>query len=203
MARDISVREIRSHKPFLPGEPQLFTLLQHHFVVGGQHLILEQPPQIAVFPGLLEFELVGWNIRLPYDRKDQIGRELVRKFLNLYTKAARIDLNEQEEAEWAEISKRVNYRRFSLERTIPVYAEGILVERKVDHCRIEWHDGAKETLTGTLAEAMSILEPGERFTAFAKFGDGNALTEISNVAPAPAISDDGDRMWREWPVRRS
>lgn len=204
IARDSAVREIRSHVPFSPNEPQMFTLLQRHFVAGGQHLILDEPPQIAVFPGLLEFELVGWNIRLPYDRKAEIGRQLVRKFLDLYAKAARVALNEQEEAEWVEISKRVDYRRFSLDRTVPVYAEGTLLDGNGTSCRVKWHDGTIEKLTGALANAMSVLEPGERFTALARFGEGNALLEVRNVTPARAVTgDDGERMWREWPVRQS
>ena len=204
IARDSAVREIRSHVRFSPNEPQMFTLLQRHFVAGGQHLILDESPQIAVFPGLLEFELVGWNIRLPYDRKDEIGRQLVRKFLDLYAKAARVALNEQEEAQWVEISKRVDYRRFSLDRTVAVYAEGTFLDGNGISCRVKWHDGTIEKLTGALANVMSVLEPGEHFTALAKFGEGNALVEVRNVTPAPAVTgDEGERMWREWPVRRS
>jgi hypothetical protein len=198
-------REIRIHHRIDATAPQLWTLTQRHFVVGGQHLVLDEPPQIAVYSSSFEFEVVGWGIRLPFGAQGQIGREVIRKFLKLHVRAEENSLNEQEEAEWADISKRVDYRRFSLDRTPLRYVDGVLLSRDGDaECRVEWHTGEKERVLGKLALAFSIFELGERFTGLAKFGEGNNLIEITHLSPAPDLTepDEGERMWREWPVNR-
>jgi hypothetical protein len=203
-ARHAQTQEIRLHRPFTAEDRQLFTLTQRYFVVGGQQLVLDEPPQIAVYPGIFEFEIVGWNIRLAYGRQREIGRELIRKFLTLHAKAEKSVLTEQDEAEWAEISKRVDYRKFSVERSPARYVEGTLSSRNDSQCQIEWHDGTKEWIIGKWVAAFALLEPGERFTALAKFGEGNRLCEISNVSPVviSVSGEDGEQMWREWPANR-
>jgi hypothetical protein len=197
-------REIRLHRRIDTTAPQKWTLTQRHFVVGGQHLVLDNYPEIAVYSSQFEFEIVGWNIRLPYGGQDRIGREIIRKFLNLHAKAENTSLDEQEEAEWAEISKRVDYRRFSIDRSPFRYVTGTIVSRAGDgECRIEWHTGERERVVGRLALALSVFEPGERFTGLARFGVGNHLSEITNLSPAPKLGEEeGERMWREWPVNR-
>jgi len=197
-------REIRLHRRIDATAPQKWTLTQRHFVVGGQHLILEDYPEIAVYSTQFEFEIVGWNIRLTYGEQAKIGREIIRKFLNLHAKAENSSLDEQEEAEWAEISKRVDYRRFSIERSPFRYVAGILVSRSGDtECRVEWHTGERERIVGKSALAFSIFEPGEYFRGLARFGVGNHLVEITNLSPARKLpEEDGERMWREWPVNR-
>jgi hypothetical protein len=44
-------QEIRQHEPFRTSDRQVFRLMHRHFFAAGQHLILDQPPEIAVFPG--------------------------------------------------------------------------------------------------------------------------------------------------------
>ena len=200
--RNAPRRELRSSRPLQEDRPEIFTLMQRYFVVGGQHLVLDEYPQIAVYPGRFEFEVVGWQIRLPYGRQDEIGREMIRKFLRLHAKAEQLDLNEQEEAEWAEIVKHVDYRRFSVDRSPPRYVDGVLLERNEGACKVRWHDGTTERITGGPMAALSLLEPGERFVARARFGEHNILREITNLLPMPpADGADGERMWQEWPVK--
>lgn len=201
-AREPRTEQIHSSRRFEENDAQIFGLTQRHFVVGGQTLVLEENPSIAVYPGQMEFEVVGWDIRLSYGKQGDIGRELIRKFLTLHAKAERSELSEQEEAHWAKISRYVDYRQFSIGRAPARYVEGMLVERNDDKCRVEWHDGTKELVKGKTASAFRILEPGERFMAFAKFGHGNALQEIQNLSPLPPSDDTGERMWREWPDNR-
>jgi hypothetical protein len=197
-------QELRSSKPIDLTAPQLFTLTQRHFVVGGQHLVLDDYPQIAVYPGRFEFEIVGWNLRLPYGKQTEIGRELIRKFLLLHAKAEKLSLSEHEEAEWADIAKRVDYRRFSIDRSPPQFVQGLLMESNETSAKVRWHDGTTERICGNSAAALRLLDIGERFTAHARFGENNVLSEIRNVAPAgPLNDDDGERMWRAWPVSPS
>jgi hypothetical protein len=200
--RTASQQELRSSTPIDINQPQLFTLTQRHFVVGGQQLILDEYPQIAIYPGRFEFEIVGWNLRLPYGKQDEIGREMMRKFLSLHGKADRLALNEHEEAEWADLVKRVDYRRFSIDRSPPRYVEGVLVERDDTMCKIRWHDGTTERVTGITVAALQLLEPGERFRGLARFGENNVLRDIANLALTPTDGEDGERMWREWPANR-
>lgn len=193
---------IRSHQKFDETHRQIFTLQQKHFVVGGQHLALEREPEIAVYPGRFEFEILGWNIRLPYGKQDEIGRELIRKFLLLLGKAERLELNELEEADWAEIAKRVDYRRFSLDRAPFQLVEGLLWERSNNHCKVKWHDGQVEKLGGSLAARFNLLEVGEAFKAFGRFGSENRLVDLTSLTPVPSpTADEGERIWRSWPIK--
>lgn len=157
-----------------------------------------------MYPNELVFEIVGWNIRVPYGGQDRIGREIIRKFLSLHTKAEGSLLTEQEEAEWAEISQRVDYRRFTIDRSPFRYVSGTLVSRTAEaDCRVEWHTGERERVLGKPALALSIFEPCESFTGIARFGPGNHLMEITNLSPAPTLSEDeGERMWRAWPTNQ-
>jgi len=201
--RETPRQELRSSKPLEKDRPEIFMLTQRHFVVGGQHLVLDEYPQIAVYPGRFEFEIVAWNIRLPYGRQGEIGREMIRKFLRLHAKADQLALDEHEEAEWAEIVKHVDYRRFSIDRSPPRYVDGVLLERNENACKVQWHDGATERVTGAPAAALRLLEPGERFIGLARFSENNVLREIANLAPVPFVDgNDGERMWREWPVNK-
>src|ERR1043166_2656322 len=87
-------RGITSDRRLGAADKALFTLQQRHFVIGGQHLVLDENPQIAISIGRFdEFEIVGWNIRLQYGKQDQIGRAFVRKFLFLFGKAASTGVN--------------------------------------------------------------------------------------------------------------
>ena len=201
--RDRAPQELRSSKPIDPGDPQLFTVTQRHFVIGGQQLILEKYPQIAVYPGQFEFEIVGWHIRLPYGKQDQIGREMIRKFIFLHAKAERLDLGEQEEAEWRDIAKQVDYRRFSIDRSPPKYVQGVLLDRSDMSCRVEWHDGTTDRISGAMIDALRIVNVGENFIGLARFGENNVLRQLTDVTPTlPFDGDEGERMWREWPVSR-
>ena len=69
--------------------------------------------------------------------------------------------------------------------------------------RVAWHDGTTEQIKGKPTLAFRILELGEHFAAFAKFGEGNVLQDIQSLSPRPANDDDGERMWQEWPANRS
>jgi hypothetical protein len=194
--------EITSPRRLSETDKQLFTLQQRHFVVGGQHLVLDENPQIAISIGRFdEFEIVGWNIRLQYGKQDQIARALVRKFLLLFGKAERMELNEVEDAEWTEIAKRVDYRRFSIERSPYRYIEGVLLERDEKSCKIQWHDGSTEHIRGQTITAFRVLEPAERFKGFGRFGDGNILQDAMTISPLPPISEeDGEATWQAWPT---
>lgn len=197
-----AVQEVRSARRFEKGQPQIFTLQQRHFVVGGQHLALEENPKIAVYPGRFEFEIVGWGLSLPYGKQNEIGREMVRKFLSLFGKAERLELTEHEEAEWATIVKQVDYKRFSIERSPHRYVEGKLLNHDERGCRIQWHDGTKERLVEPTSIPFAILEPGERFRALAKFGKDNVVCDVVGLVPMPAISgEDAEAMWQEWPEK--
>ena len=181
---------------------QKVELLQRFFVVGKTVLELERNPILLIDVSRREFEVVGWNMKLPYGKEQTLGRELIRKFLFLFHKAEQIELSEAEEVEWANIVERVNYRRFCLDRARPRYCEGTLIERDEVACRIEWDDGSKERIGAPLTNELGLLDVGERFGVYAKFASENRLSSLSNVKVLPRVADDAQQMWNEWPTNR-
>lgn len=178
---------------------------QRHFAFGGYLLALDQNPKLLVDARNGSFEVEGWNIRLPNYRAGEISREIIRKFLFLHGKAERRELSSAEGVEWAEIVRRVDYRKFSIETAPPVYVEGKLVGKSAVGCDIEWHDGAREVVHSAVGDAsLALLNPGEWFKAYGKFGEENRLVALSQLTPIPAPeAAKGDELWESWASNRS
>ena len=130
------------------GELPRAELQQRFFVVGKSVLQFERYPLLVFDPTLREVEVTGWNLRIPYLEIGEIGRRMHRKFLILFQKAESIDLTEDEESEWSEIVKQVNYRRFCIDRAMPRYVEGTFVEMDSGRFKVEWNDGEREVVPG-------------------------------------------------------
>src|SRR5262249_54643094 len=162
----------------LTDEPLVFRLTQRYFTSGSHRLVLEKKPEIAFYPGQDEFEIVGWNLKLPRSKQGEIGRELVRKFLILFLRAERSQLSNDEKAEWRTIVEQVDYRQFSIDRAPGRYVEGHLVTSDENSAVIEWHDGSRQKIAGPCVADFRILEPGEQFSAMAWFGRDNIVLRI-------------------------
>jgi hypothetical protein len=199
--RKIIRQEIRSTSRLSDSDARYLTFQQRFFVVGGRLLELNEHPVLAIYPSCHEFEVVGWNLRLPYGKQSEIGRELMRKFMTLLAKAERMELNESEEAEWAEISTRVDYRRFCAERTPFHYVEAFFEDRDSKSCRVAWIGGIKERVFGALVNKFELLNPGDRFSSLVKLGKENKLLDITNIEILPPLAEnDGEQMWQSWPT---
>lgn len=154
---------------------------------GGRVLLrLYADPVVAVERDSMQCEVLRWGIKLPAVEVENIPRLMTRRFLELFSKADAGILSEQEESAWMEIVDQVDYAAFCSDRAAPRYVEGTYLNRSGRKCRVEWHDGEKETLTAEAARSLNALVPGDRFAGYAKLGrDGTArLLERITLLPA-------------------
>ena len=189
-------------EPFPEKPTAVFEVQQKCFAVGDRILSLEEKPMIAVYAQRQRFEIVDWGINLAFGEQNKIAREMVRKFLTLFSKAERDSLTGEENAEWVKISQSVNYRKFCAERAPFRYVEGEFVRTAADGFVVTWHDGSSNVVSRTAAPELGLLNDGERFSAMARFGDENKVVALESVSILPSIPD-AKEMWETWPVRRS
>lgn len=155
------------------------TLLQ---IEPGQLLLrLLEHPEIMVDRDTLECEVIGWGVRMHAAKAEEIPSVMARKFLELFSKADRGELNEGEQAVWVSILDRVDYQAFCIERARPHYTEGVVLSHRPHHVRVEWHDGTRENLEGAAARPLMNLRNGDEFGAWVKLGRDNLAIRIENV----------------------
>jgi hypothetical protein len=157
---------------------------------GGKVLLrLRDDPLIEVDPASLECSIVGWSLKIPYDEIHDISRLLARRFLQLLRRAKSQQLTEDEEYDWISILGQVDYQIFSLEREPPRYVEGKIL-RKTPKLRVEWHDGQTEYISSGAGAALLVLNEGESFGAFVKWGrDGIESIERVDFLPDLPINE--------------
>jgi len=148
---------------------------------GRLQLKLTTPPMIAVNPTTLECEVVGWNVFMPAREAENIPRAMIRRFLELFSKADTGRLDEHEQQYWVNILDQIDYQAFCIDRAAPHYMEGLIVRRQPNFTLVEWHDGSREKLEPRVARSLVFLEPGDEFGAFVKLGRDNKATQIENV----------------------
>jgi len=179
-------------------------LNQKYFVCGDIMLSFEKYPTISYYQIQNEIEVKGWNIRLPIERCDDLGREIIRKYLFLYNKAGHNQLDNIEKAEWAEIVQQVDYKKFCIDRSPWVYGEGKLLDKTSDGFHVEWQDGSKERFSLAIGGSLDILNIGEWFQVFVKYGKDNKVIALDQLLPIQHISQiNGDDIWQSWPTNRS
>jgi hypothetical protein len=79
----------------------------------------------------------------------------------------------------------VDASQFHIDRAAPHYVEGSVMRQNPTFVR--WADGKEERLNASVVPSLSVLEPGDLFSAFAKLGrDGDtlALTRVSLLSVA-------------------
>ncbi len=148
----------------------------------GQLLLrLLEHPEIRVERDTLECEVLGWGVRIAAATAEEIPKAMARRFLELFSKADRGQLNLEEQADWVSILDRVDYQSFCIERARPLYSEGVVISRQPNLVRVEWHDGTKENLEGAVARPLMNLRKGDEFSAWVKLGRDNMAIRIENV----------------------
>jgi hypothetical protein len=125
----------------------------------------------------MECEAVGWGVRVPCSKAEELPRLLARRFLELFSKADAQTITEQEEAVWVGVLDRVDFRSFCIDRAAPHYLEGTFL-RMEPVCRIEWHDGEVTNIDKHVAAPLRVLEPGDRFGAHVKLGHANEVRTV-------------------------
>jgi hypothetical protein len=148
---------------------------------GGKTILkLYEDPMIEVDHDNLTCKVLHWETQLPLTNVEDIARTLGRRFLELYSKAIDERLTEQEEAHWLEIVQRVDYQSFCNDRTPARYVEGV-VKSTGTECTVEWHDGEVESLHPQAARTLNILNAGDRFGGWIKWGRDHKTQQIEEL----------------------
>lgn len=164
---------------------------------GGNLLLrLRKPLVLALKSDSLRFTVTDWGIEMDCPHLWQLPREVARRFLLLLSAAEEDRLTEQEKADWVRISDYVDFQHFCIDRSGPRYMEGTL-RSNASVVIVEWHDGNRETLDQGVAQALSEVNPGERFSAFVKLGANDKAVAIERVSLLGSPSEQED--WQSWP----
>jgi len=161
-----------------------FTYRQTAFPVDGGRILLRtrEPLRLMVDEQSLYFDVEGWGIRLPCVQAHDLPRQVVRTFLKLESMAADRALSHAETQQWLQILDLVDYQQFCMDRAAPHYVEGRLIDHEIGQAAlVEWADQTMAKIPSRIATALSMLLPGEHFSAFVKFGQDNEPCFIESV----------------------
>ncbi len=157
-------------------------------IEGGRILLhLRRPLLVEVDPQSWSCHVEGWNLNLsPADIVD-LPIIAARRFLILFSKAERGDLTEEERRDWINILDRVDYRRFSIDRSPPRYLEGELTDRQPGFVRVKWHDDVTQKIVGPVLLSLDLLNIGDHFAAYVKLGVGEEVKSIERLSILPPV----------------
>lgn len=164
---------------------QYFTTHQTAFPVDGGRLLLRTRAPLRLTLGEQPgwFEVDDWGIRLLCVKAHELPHHVVRKFLSLLARADDQSLSESEQRQWLSILDQVDYQQFSIDRAQPHYVEGRMIScAKGQSALVEWADDTTSTVPAKISQALAILEPGERFSAYVKWGKDNEILALETVA---------------------
>jgi predicted RNA-binding protein with RPS1 domain len=151
------------------------TVVIHDFIPleGGRlNLKFHQKPDILIDSNTQEFEVAGWNIKLPLKQSNQVNQVMARKFAILSSKADANHLSDEEQLIWLSILDQIDYVSYCIRRAAPHYLEGELRSLEPE-CVIEWADGRIESLAPEVAACFSELQVGDTFGVYVKLGHDN------------------------------
>ena len=200
MAIETGVAEYHSKKAPIEAEYGFYIFEQKIIPLeGGRQLLrLRKPLLLKINPETLKFTVNDWGIEMDCLQLGNLPREVARQFLKFLHEAENENLSEVDQAYWLRISDYVDFQQFSIERSAPRYMEGIR-QGKGDLVIVEWHDGTRETLDRSAAQALTEINPGERFSAFVKLGKNDKTISIERVSLlGPAESTEN---WESWPTK--
>jgi hypothetical protein len=159
---------------------------------GGNILLrLRDAPVIEFYPGVQRCKVRNWELEFSVSQISEAPHLLARKFLELFSLAQANKLSDSEKANWVSILDEVDYAAFSNDRSAPRYLEGRLVRRKPD-VTVEWHDGEQQIIPPGVAASLNLIQEGEDFSAFVKWGRGDRIKHIERVTllSLPELTDD-------------
>lgn len=158
-------------------------------IEGGRLLLrLTQTPVVEVDPLTRQCDVIGWDLRMPCDKVEDLPREMAHRFLDLFSKSDRNELTETEYSTWLQMVDQIDFAGFTIDRAAPHYLEAKL-ERLDPVCIVEWHDGSRQRIGRDVAQALRVLRPGERFGAYVKLGKENEVLSIERIV---LIASDGE-----------
>jgi hypothetical protein len=166
---------------------------------GGQHISLHNDLVAEAYLNAGVLRIRGWSIEFDLYGQADLDRALLRKFLDLFSKAEANRLCADEQEQWASIVNQVDYQRFCAERSPHIYLEGSLVSRTPDGWVVRWHDGTEQRIGCTAGRALELLDPGQRFGAMVKFGKDQTVQSIADISLVPESAATSEELWQSWP----
>jgi len=157
---------------------------------GGRFkLRLKENPILILNPANLTVEMKDWGLELNMGSAPELPRYIVRRFLFLWSQAQNNALSETDAQSWEKILGLVDMQDFAVQQSEPRYIEGQLLAIR-DVLRVQWHDGTFCYIPREFTSRFDLLNEGEFFSAFVKFGRNDEPIAIDRVLPvaAPAVA---------------
>ncbi len=150
---------------------------------GGKFTLrLFEAPTLQLDPATVRVSVKDWDVELNVGDAAWLPKHLVRRFLDLWSKAQSDTLNDGETESWAKIVGLVDMKMFAFEQSLPRYVEGQLLSAN-EPMRVKWHDGTIARVPRQFSDAFGILEEGEHFSAYVKFHPEGYPVVIERVLP--------------------
>lgn len=141
----------------------------------GVFLRLWEPLKLKLDKSTARFTVEGWPIEMDCEEVAELPSRISRTFLIYLGKADAGSLNKSEKKQWLEMLENINFKKFNIERASPHYVEGRLIQKSP--WLVEWMDGKRATLPSPMAEALKLLNSGDLFSVYVKWGeDGRPLS---------------------------
>ena len=152
---------------------------------GGRILLrLRRNPIVEVESALALCRIINWELTIPILEIDQISRRMGRLFLELFSKSQLQQLTASEKAQWIKILDDVDFAAFSTDVAAPRYVEG-KIQTKNPRVLVQWHDGEEEYIPPAVSAALDMLNSGENFGAFVKWGRDSKVETMERIIILP------------------
>ena len=164
------------------------------------HCLINKFPTVVLAPDFQRVEVKELGLSLPSSGFNQakLERLLWREFLSLERKAKRSDLVGGDRDKWLAWSAFFDYARYREETAPLLRSIGELIAFGEDYAEVRWNgaDGGLERVYGENALKLSIVNPGECFSALTRFVDFK-LSQLEDVRPGDVLSsaESEDLSW--------
>lgn len=163
----------------------------------GEFIRFKREPavKLKVSSGTNKIAIPDWGVEIDNEKFSisNLRVAVVRQYLMLADKARRQNLSVQERTFWKKLLADSDYGDFCQRLAPAVRDTGKRVSSDGDGVSVVWSSGEKQTVSSNFAEALSIVNDGEEFSARVKFVD-NELVSLAEVVPlgksAPVDLDD-------------
>ncbi len=134
-------------------------------------------------------EVIGWGMKLPLEKAQELPREIGRRFLELYSKAVTGCLRDEERKWLRSISEQMDYHAFAASRKLPRYREATLI-RKEPVLLVQFLEDRNVKLDISLASKLTAVNCGERFAAWFTMNENGAISDLNHVLRLPPLEED-------------
>ena len=167
---------------------------------GGKTLIrFIDRPMLRLNFGRGMIEVEGWGVEVPISKSTEVPRELARKFLQLWSRSEKQILNPEDRASWEFIVDTVDFDSFTVDRVAPRYVEALYVrQNNQQRPVVKWQDGTLEEISKECSGSLAVLNPGEWFGGYAKFGTDGRTIHLERIF---MLEGRDEPLPREWPTR--